>query len=74
MKVTESTIKKIISEVVTEQLSEEFSVSKMRRIERFKMETGLTDQELMEDIIEQIDDITWLKVVEGLRKKYGYRV
>jgi hypothetical protein len=74
MKVTESTIKKIISEVVTEQLSEEFSVRKMRRIERFKMETGLTYQELMEDIIEQIDDITWLKVVEGLRKKYGYRV
>lgn len=73
-KITKEDLKKIVQEVVRKQLFESLVDKRIRQLDRYKIESGVSYYELLEDIVEHLDDNTWNNVLEGLREKYGYRL
>lgn len=74
IKVTKEELKRMVREAVREQLLESIVDKRIRQLDRYKIESGVSYYELLEDIIEHLDDNIWNNVLEGLREKYGYRL
>jgi len=74
LKVTKEELKRMVREAVREQLLESIVDKRIRQLDRYKIESGVSYYELLEDIVEHLDDNTWNNVLEGLREKYGYRL
>lgn len=73
LKFSKSSLKEMIRKIVKTQLTESAIDKRIRQLDRYKIESSLSYLDLLEDIVEQMDDNTWNVVLEGLKKKYGYR-
>lgn len=74
MKLNKEQLKEMVRKAVREQLSEGVAEKRIRQLDRLKIESSLSYLEILEDVVEQLDDASWKNVLEGLRKKYGYRL